>query len=374
MTFLTTANAPGEWLKLGYLPIAMFALVFLFLRKDRKELKIFTVLTVLFMAFPLAGFVFSGFSTVTNRWCYMAALLVAFIVAECYEDIRCMNAADAKVCGILTGIYGFLAYYGTYKSTRYTKYAFWILAVTWIILVLCQVDRKRIRESVKKSMLLVLMFVTVAYQGFSLYHMDGMTAGFTKRGEAMEMILNTPLTAVDQLEDGSFYRVADPKARYTSSNASFISGYNSNTLLCSVYNGYIMEYLEKMGCTSYTSIKLSGMNNRTWMNNLASVKYYGVYDKQNTALPYGVTEALKTKCNEKAVTLYENEYVLPIGYTYDSVITQEVLESYRVVQRQEVLMQSVLLNDKKADDGSADIKVQRPAVTAEKLHYEIKNK
>ena len=385
MTALTAANSPGEWLKLGYLPIAMFAVVFLFLRKERRELKIFTVLAVLFMAFPLAGFVFSGFSTVTNRWCYMAALLVAYIVAECYEDIRCMNSADMKVCGVLTAVYGFLAYYGTYKSTRYTKYAFWILAATLVILVLCQVDRKMFRESVKKGMLLVLTFATVAYQGFSLYHMDGMADGFTKQGEALEMVLGTPLAAVEELDDDSFYRVSDPKARYNSSNASMIAGYNSNTLLCSVYNGYIMEYLEKMGCTSYTSIRLSGMNNRTWLNNLAAVKYYGVYGKKDTQLPYGVTEALQTAQAEKTVTLYENEYALPIGYTYETVISQEELEAYPVVQRQEVLMQSVLLNDKEADTAvsaaavnmqNADIKtdnadMQGLMVTSEELAYEI---
>lgn len=370
MTFLTAANSPGEWLKLGYLPIAMFAVVFLFLRKGRKELKIFTVLTVICMAFPLAGFIFSGFSTVTNRWCYMAAFLAAFLVAECYEDIRCMSSTDAKICGVLTVIYGFLAYYGTYKSTRYTKYAFWILAATLIILVLCQVDRKQIRESVKKGLLLVLTFATVAYHGFSLYHMDGMVNGFTKQGEALEMVLNTPLTAAEQLEDDSFYRVSDPKARYNSSNASFISDYNSNTLLCSVYNGYIMEYLEKMGCTSYTSIRLSGMDNRTWMNNLAAVKYYGVYDKQKTSLPYGVKETRKAKQNGKEVTLYENTFALPIGYTYDSVITQEELESYPTVHRQELLMQSILL-DSEHTETLAAAGQETYSLTAQKLVYEI---
>lgn len=198
MTFLTTADSPGKWLQLGYLPVAMFAVVFLFVRKGRKELKIFTVLAVLFMAFPLAGFVFSGCSHVTNRWCYMAALLAAFLVAECYEDIRCMSSADAKICGILTAVYGFLAYYGTYTSTRYTRYAFWILAAALIILILCQVDRKQIREPVKKCMLIVLMYATAAYQGFSLYHMDKMADKFAKRGETRKMVENIVFTAAEQ--------------------------------------------------------------------------------------------------------------------------------------------------------------------------------
>ena len=54
LCFPTTANSPGDWLKLGYLPIAFLAVVFLFTRKGRKELKIFSVLSVILMALPLS--------------------------------------------------------------------------------------------------------------------------------------------------------------------------------------------------------------------------------------------------------------------------------------------------------------------------------
>ena len=59
-----------------------------------------------------------------NRWCYLIALLVAYIVADTLPDMRRMQKKDILVCTGAMALYGFLAFFGTVLQTRYVKLAF----------------------------------------------------------------------------------------------------------------------------------------------------------------------------------------------------------------------------------------------------------
>ncbi len=343
-TFLTTANSPGEWLKLGYLPIAMLAVVALFAGKGRKELKIFSVIAVIFMIFPIFGFIFSGFSTVINRWCYMAALVVGYTVADVLPDLLRMRRREKLLCGAVVALYGFLAFFGNYyKNTSAVKIAALLLALTFAVVLLCQEGIRRIAPATKKSLLLLLTAGTVFYQGYSLFELSGQIDQYASAGYAGSRVEGTPAAAVQELEDKSFYRVTPLKAVFSTSNASMYLDYYDTSMVSSTYNGYISEYLRMMGNTSFSSMKYLGMNNRLFEDVLACVRYYASYKKLTFPVPFGGRKVLETESGGKTVYVYENEYALPLGYTYDSVITQEELEKYDVLERQEVLMQQVML-------------------------------
>lgn len=68
--------------------------------------------------------------------------------------------------------------------------------------------------------------------------------------------------------------------------------------------------------------------------------------RRSRTLPYGSEEVLRTEVNGKETVVCENRYALPLGYTYDQAMTQEELEQYDVLDRQEVMMQSVMLDEK----------------------------
>lgn len=367
LTFITTANSPGDWLKLGYLPIALLAVVFLFLRKGRKELKIFCAVSVAFLAFPAAGFVFSGFSAVINRWCYMASLLVGFIVTECYEEMLHLKKRDVYVLGGVVAVYGFLVFFGDIQitqSTRYTKMAFVFLAVTMLVLVFCQESYKKLTKAAKQCMMFFLTAALVFANGYTEFAMNEEIAAYKDNGTTHETITDTPLAALEQIEDDSFYRSAVTQLDYLTSSASLLLDFNPITMVNSTLNGCISEYMEKMGCTSYSTTQLMGLGNRTYLNALAAVKYYGRYGGQR-ALPYGYEEVLKTEVNDKTAKISENQYALPLGYTYSEAISEEELEQYDVPERQEVMMQKVVLGDAEAG-GNTGVKVtgERARITS----------
>lgn len=356
LSFLTTANSPGEWLKLGFLPLSLLAVTFLFGRKGRKELKLFSVIGGVMMMLPLAGFVFSGFNSVINRWCYMLALLVAYILADCLPDMRRMERRDILLCLGVTGAYGFLAFFGSILSTKYTKLAFVFLTVTLAVVLLGQDRVKGVSRLTKQCLMLLLTVAMVFYNGFSLFYMDGAAQEYTKLDRAKPKAENTPLAAISQMEDDSFYRVTVPKLDYLTVSTSLILGYNGITQFSSTLNGVITRYLAEMGSTGYSVTQLLGLGNRTFMNALASVKYCAYYDGVNKTLPYGYEEVLHTEVNGQDTTVCENRYALPLGYTYREAISEEELEAYDTLKRQEVLLQKVLLNDSE-DTGNNDARI-----------------
>lgn len=363
--FLTTANSPGEWLKLGFLPIALIAVTFLFTRKGRKELKLLSVIGAVMISVPLAGFVLNGFSAVGNRWCFMLALLVAYIVADCLDDMLQMTKREKLICLGVILAYGYLAFFGNYMVTRFTKLAFFCAAATFLGLMLCQEKFRRCSRALKQSLLVFMTVAMVFVNGHTIYSSAGVVREYVAPGEARRLAEDTPLRAVAELEDDSFYRVSTPKLDYSTISSSVLLDYNSITVFVSTINGSIMEYLEKMGATSYSNNQMFGMSNRTFMNALAAVKYYAYYDEPTRALPYGYEPVLETEIDGRKTTVCENRYALPLGYTYRDAITREELEAYDVLARQEVLMQKVMLEDAEASRGEeAQVTLQPLEFTA----------
>lgn len=348
LTFLTTANSPGDWLKLGYLPVALFAVVFLFLRRGHKELKILSVIAGVFMLVPLSGFVFSGFSAVVNRWCYMISLLVGYLVALFLPDMLRMKKRDKAVLGAVLGVYGYLAFFGdisvTY-STRFTKFAFVFLALTYVALLLCQQNARRLQWGAKRLLLVLLTFALVFAQGYTEFELNGEIDEYVQSGRTEELISDTPLLAAEEIEDDSFYRLAVPKLEYLTSSSSLINDYNSVTAVNSTLNGNLLEYLEKIGCTSYSVTQLMGLGNRAFVDALAAVKYYVYYGRSQRPVPYGYTSLFRTVVNGRKSTVKKSDYAMPIGYTYGSAISEEELEAYSVEQRPEVMMQAAVLSE-----------------------------
>ena len=364
LTFLTTANSPGDWLKLGYLPVALFAVVFLFLRKGHKELKILSVIAGVFMLLPLSGFVFSGFSAIVNRWCYMISLLAGYLVALFLPDMLRMKKRDKAVLGAVLGVYGYLTFFGDISitfSTRFTKFAFVFLAVTYVVLLLCQQNAARLQWGAKRLLLVLLTFALVFAQGYTEFELNKEVNEYVRRGRTERTISDTPLLAAKEIEDDSFYRLAVPKLDYLTSSSSLINDYHSVTAVNSTLNGNLLEYLEKMGCITYSVTQLMGLGNCAFLDSLAAVKYYAYYGKSQRPVPHGYTRLFRTEVNGRKTTVKKSDYAMPLGYTYDSAVSEEELESYSVEQRPEVMMQSVVLSEEDLEGsgmaGAADISI-----------------
>lgn len=88
------------------------------------------------------------------------------------------------------------------------------------------------------------------------------------------------------------------------------------------------------------------------MHELASVRYLGTDKSSGSPLPYGYEKVFEKEEGKQTYSIYENQYALPLGYTYSSVIPSSEAENYPAVQKQEITMLSAIVDDKDMNDNS----------------------
>ena len=88
------------------------------------------------------------------------------------------------------------------------------------------------------------------------------------------------------------------------------------------------------------------LDGRTILDRLASVKYFVVKNNRYQYVPYGYywLEGSAEK-NGKIYEAFGSEEALPLGYTYDSFIPGEEYEKMTVTEKQQALLQGIVLED-----------------------------
>ena len=361
-SFLTTAIGPGNWLHLGFTALSYLAVVLLFTRRKNWQLKTGFLLGTLFCVVPVFGYVFSGFGTITNRWCYGYAFVVAVITAKMSSEFKRMNWKELVFMGCALLPY---LYYGIGKkilgvSYKYATYVAGILLIlTYLVVVLIHIW-KRCPDRLKN--MLILCSMTALLWGSGTMSFDGkfdnMIVEFTKSGKVWEVSTDTPLKVLDEVEDDSFYR-SYARQKYTTQGASMMLGYNGVEYFNSTLSGPIVDFYREMGLTSWTLTKLKGFDDRGFLNALGCVKYVVMEENQGYPL-YGFTKVKEILRDDIYYQVFENENVLSIGYAYDKVMSTEEMEKTDVPLRQEILLQAAVVDDtEKTEDvsivGNSDI-------------------
>ena len=113
----------------------------------------------------------------------------------------------------------------------------------------------------------------------------------------------------------------------------------------------VVDYIKSTGIvTGFSSFNILDMNQRTVSNTLAGVKYITATEEGKKQIPYGYKEIDKNKREGKAQYdyLFENENVLPLAYTYDQYISRKKYDSYLPYEREQLMLDSVVLDDETA--------------------------
>ena len=385
MFFLTTGRNAGNWLKMGFVPLAYAALVLLFLKKGKKELKALFAVCVLFILFPVAGYVMGGLGNVTNRWSYMLALLVTVVIAEVLPAIHSISKREIKLLLLALLPYTVIALGYRHYSNEYTLKALVLLLITCIILIL-SADVVGILNTKQMYVALSALLIACLWtNGDTMYSMEEAAgvAEYTTKGEAMEAATKTGVRALKDYEDDSFYRVGEPYTRAYRLCAPTILGVNGISYYNSTINGKIIDYNISMGNLMSGLVDQRGFNNRTFMNALACVKYYGVDKKSGELNQEGEYEYFDNGQSEKGVPygyiyskdntvsgydyeIYENQYVLPLGYTYSQSISRSDFEKYSPAEKQEIMLTHAVVEEESDFQDSSmnpeDLTVQKMAI------------
>lgn len=355
--FFGAGWSPGHWLKLGFIPLIYMAVVVLLVKKGKKELKAAAALGTVFCLIPAVGFVFSGFGNINNRWCFIYAFTMAAILGFMVKDLIALGHRELLLTGAAVlpycALYAYM-FFVVGKQRRFSALVCAELVLTFLVLVL--VNHKRFPRRLRAVPVLAVMTVTLWVAQYMEFAPSGggLVEEFADAGEVLNKVTNTPLAVSDQIEDEEFYRAATMRVPSAVQGAAQVLRYNGTVQFDNTAVKTIHSFYRTTGLTSWSLVRLKGLDGRTFLESLASVKYYMLEKGQPYNLPYGYTKVKEVQRNGRDYEIFKNEYALPLGYTYDSVTDEEKLMQYESGERQEVLLQAAVLEDVEAAGSLAD--------------------
>ena len=347
-SFMTAGRGPGNWLRLGFIPLIFVGIVVLFLKKGRKSLKTSVITGTIFCMIPAVGFVFSGFGNINNRWSYIYSFALAAVLAFVWEDILTLTKKQrcivAVCCLPSLALFFYEIATGGKKARNITAISAIVMLATLAVIFFIAAAPKLKRRTKSMALVGLTAFSLTAY-GYEVYSYQtaNVASEFRKNGEIYGRITKMPLAAMEDVEDDMFYRAQTNKFHRSVQGAAQILDYNGIVYYTSTISKIMQEYYRQLGVNSWTLVRLLGFDRRAFLDAMASVKYFAVNEGQEQYLPYGYQEVLRTEKEGVPYVVYENAFVLPLGYTYDQVISEEERQRCDMAMRQEVMMQAAVV-------------------------------
>ena len=385
-TFLSSITynfSPGYWLKIGTIPLALFGAVLLFSGKNRKDLRAMFVIFSAFCIFPFAGFILGGFSGVTNRWSYIYTVLAGFLIAMCIDKMDQLTRRDLIALFSVTVYYILLLVFdeNLQISSILGEAAF--LALTLCLILLVNSREYTAPPYVGKILMIGVTVLALSFNGtmfLTQTKKNGKPLASFTHYNSEERLSKTSLRDLDKVpgyDPEAFFRSGALHGDVNTNCYSMLHDHYDVGTFSSTMNGSIVDYNRQMGNVDWSTVRVFDYNFRTYMNELASVRYIGtVSDSFQNLVPYGYKKVYTSK---EGFPLYENEYPLPAGYSYDTVLNQTQAESLPVIGRQEATMLTAavdsqdlkLLQDKGIETVEPDaLPLKSSEIDIKDIHYD----
>ena len=345
------SDGTSKWSSIaGYLPMFSMAGVISFVRaKPDKWQSRLIKFCVLCAFIPVLNSMFYMFnSEYYARWLYMPVLIMAMVTAQIFERTDINPVPGFRACTLFLAavlIISFLpakeedtvtwAAFGKYKVYLYIS-----LGITAAFLMIagyifsCRKNRKKyIRKGIVFTV--AASFVsTAAVFYFGIY--DG---PYPDRYIAAS-INDTSASVI--IDDEEFFR-ADISENCD--NYPVFWGIPSMRCFNSTVSPSIMEFYNSIGITRDVASRAD--TSHYALRGLLSVKYYfSAKDDENSApdMP-----AFSKISDGDHFEVYENTEYVPMGFTYDTYITEEQLGKISEKKKSNALMHSVLLTEEQAE-------------------------
>lgn len=334
-----------QWGVAGFTAVSMTGVFVLFSkRKKYTALKVGFVLLNAFLLLPYAGHVLNGFSYVSNRWIWAYGMLIAYIFVKIYPELFALTLTEKRKVFVMLLIYCILALLPEAARTQRNLMAMVLLSLsTFTVLSFGNIfTRERNLTVMVAGFLIAGILFNMHYQ-YS-YEKDYLSE-FTDSGEALEKLETGVDRAVLSTDDPSVYRY-DQMDTNSSENSSMQMGTNSTAYYFSVASSSIANFFDEMYLNTPWEQHYNNLDGRTILDRLASVKYFVVKKGKESDLPYGYSRLSgEAEKNGKTYLAYADEDALPLGYTYDSWISREDYDKMTVTEKQQALLQGVVLDD-----------------------------
>ncbi len=356
----------SHWLLMGFSALTVPAVFLLFRRKkERRLLKALFAICILIMLFPILGQATNGFSYIANRWCWAFALLCAYILAAMWQELFTLSSADFRFLSLcFAGYFAFIALC-RFLNISGTENALATLSLIFIYLLL--IARGTSSSQRKQFAALALTFVSIFF--YSYYKNAPSASNYASESKTIQAVGSLTdnetkaVTAAAKLDDATdFYRYS---GRSLTHNAGCLAGLSSTNYYWSIANPYTSSYRSQLQLQEPRSYNFKGYDDRAALLSLASVRYFVTTSSDTAPVPYGFTQVDSEAKAFKGYRVYRNDHALPLAYTYADSLAESDWAALNAVEKQEALLQSVVLADGIASRSSA------PSLTSQSVRYSV---
>lgn len=355
---VTFINHPLYDTELCLSVVCIAAVITLFFLRGHGQLKLAVIGAAVMLCLPAAGYIMNGGAYVINRWTFAVEFLFAFVLTVVWSD----------------------------EQVRFRG--------------------KNIGRGLAFSLVLVTLALNIVI-GY-LRIPAGENGGTGQNGFpsefADEQTAEEYMTAANRNESAAVTQYAEETEapafyRYTGRDLTYNAGtqtQTSSTQFCwSLANGSVADFFKALGVNEEQNFSYTGLDDRTALEALAGVKYYTIaydndYEKQ--FVPYGFADCGTVEAWNSAESLqeksgavygddswepvvptyhiYQNTFALPIGYTYTGFVSRSAFDAMDLTERQEALLQGVVLEGEESVKASGLAQVQ-PEFSEEKRTYTV---
>ena len=334
--YFTSSKELSNQTFLGFNAIAFPAICLLFFKRkpEEKNLRILFIFSTILLLVPAFGWLLNALSYATNRWVWAYSLLVAYIVTTQWNKLRHITIGQATACIGALALYSLIAIPLMNTDTRNIGVS---VLLAFLLIVLCALTPKFKKKHMATAMVLVLVFTSFTGNAAYFYssHGSSYTSKFVTYDQVSKKLKNTDAKKVKKAakSDDSFYRYSGSNLVY---NTDLLAKTHSTSFYWSLQNPNIAQFINETELPARENYMYKDLNDSAALQALAGVKYYVQKNGNADEAPYGFT-AFKNK-------VFQSSNALPLGYTYDSAITRANYEKLSALEKQQAMLQGVVLN------------------------------
>ena len=320
-------------------------------RKQKFTQKWLLVIGLFMLFCPWCGLVMNGLQYPCNRWSYGLSLLAGFLVTDTLPDLFKMGKKQKAACLITVFLYGCIGlFFSTIRKEVFAPVGTVFLAAT-LLVIFC--GESEAVQKFKKPLCFGLVCLNVVANAMYLISPESM--GWIRWFSPLKTDERQIINSVEgEPRLSSFgYEIGD--GRIDSTDLFYLNSivYNqpATNIYSSLINGNIVEFRDATeSCGNIQYFKINSSDQRTMLNTLLSVDQQYELAGYTQYVPYGYKYCGETALGYK---VYQNEYSLGWGYTYDHSVSYDDASKLDGLSVQELMMSSVVLDrDKQIAPGS----------------------
>ncbi len=369
----------------SYIGVPIVALIVLIVAFRKITIRstgaVMTLILMVMMLFPFFSCMFNGFSYNSGRWYYMIPFFAIWAAAEVLDlnELRrkknmILMAASLAVLAVWTVGFGVLGLCDMNRNAM-AFIGVNILAGIGVLIIIGKGRDSAPSLRNRQIALIVLTCITlvIAWNG-SLY---GNMGKFVHDSDMYKQLTGSTQRVATQIDDKDFYRVDQVDWINVHQEMKMPANENLWWQSKSIYT-----YDSKLPETILELNKLVGNNygyskrvymlsndNRAGLDYLYGVRYFLGDDLNYFRMGADAYAGYGFEMSENidGVNVFRNKYDVGLGFAYDKCISRSEFEKLGRLEREQALLQAVVIPDEKMDGLSAK------AVTAEDIETDVRD-